>query len=220
MYIRAKWRVMGIKWDIYSTSDRATTNISVFQNSTPWHVTSLNIILFCFIHIMTGVRSANCTFLWRAKISWVTPRLAGVGGGNSSPLCQVWFLIVFTNHSGSRQSERNQRAHTSNYYYNKLPCYDCLSWSYWACKKKKASCGHPANRPFQEVKQHILLFPAHHSLERAFLSPCRGTLCSLPVYIQKHTEHPIYILYFFFLLSNFFLISLFLNFMIERLSHS
>lgn len=31
-----------------------------FQNWTPWHITSLNIILFYFIHIMTGIPSASC----------------------------------------------------------------------------------------------------------------------------------------------------------------
>lgn len=167
MYIRAKWRVIGIKWDIYSTSDRATTNISIFQNSTPWHVTSLNIILFSFIHIMTGVPSANCTFLWRAKISWVTPRLAGGGGSFLA-------MIVYLVHTGP-------------------------------AKRQSFPCGHPANRPFQEVKQHILLFPAHHSLERAFLSPCRThTLLFAGLHTETYRTSHIYTILFLSFFQLFF----------------
>lgn len=78
MYIRGKWRNMEIKKVGHIQYFRQGNNKYInFQNRTPWHVTSLNIILFYFIHIMTGIPSANCTFLWRAKLGWVTPRLAG-----------------------------------------------------------------------------------------------------------------------------------------------
>lgn len=134
----------------------------------------------------------------------MTPRLAG------------WFLIVFNNHSGSQQSEKNQRAHTLKYYYSRLPSSDCLSFSFSASGPAKTSflCGHPASRPFQEVRQHILLFPTHHSLERAFLLPCRSTLFSLLCFsTYRNIQNIPYIYYTFsFFRPTFFLISLFFKF--------
>lgn len=88
----------------------------------------------------------------------------------------IWFLIVFTNQSGSWQSERNQSAHTLKYYYNELPCYDCLPCSYWACKKTELPVWSPSQPAFSRSQTAHFAFPNSPQLRE-----------SLPLTMQEHT---------------------------------